>query len=159
MLDDVLCHSPPTQVSPQLAYPSLLSVVTLDTLLHPPHVSFTSSASKILSYLPYSHSLLSHPLPCEPSIHPSPLTHNSRITPSPHPPFTTHAQLIHHTLSSVLQVISSCSTCATPSPACTPPSSCIAVVTTVASSLLRSPAQPQMEWYEDSQWCVWSDNN
>jgi alpha-mannosidase II len=51
--------------SPQLVFPSLFSVVTMDTLLHPPHISFTSSHSKILSYLPSSLSLLSHPLPCD----------------------------------------------------------------------------------------------
>ena len=53
------------QSSPQLAYPSLLSLVTMDTLLHPPHLSFTSSQSKIFSHLPPSLSLLSQPIPCK----------------------------------------------------------------------------------------------
>ena len=38
----------------------------MDTLLHHPHVSFTSSQSKIFAHLPASLSLLSHPIPCKP---------------------------------------------------------------------------------------------
>ena len=66
-------QAPPT-TTPHLAYPSLLSLVTMDTLLHPPHISFTSAHSKILPYLPPSHSLLSHPLPCETTHTPTPST-------------------------------------------------------------------------------------
>ena len=55
----------PLSTTPHLVYPSLLSLVTMDTLLHPPHISFTSIISKILPYLTSSHSLLSHPLPCK----------------------------------------------------------------------------------------------
>lgn len=53
------------QAAPQLAYPSLLAISSLDRLLHSPHISFTSSSSKILPHIPGSLSLLGTTLPCD----------------------------------------------------------------------------------------------